>query len=246
MGEFDPDIMQRIIEKGDTLLFRNNYFVPKGSGDWKRSNAVIDSLGVRAGVKKAQDGTTLTRRDAINALRNKGFSRSQARLAYQNQKNALRNNGFFGDEMRQAARRNIVESAHPRAIEETPNIEPMPTVPQINMPSNKLIASDPGIAPITRSGRPDVITFSGQSFGEAFNNARKMGLSEFAWQGGEYDRYHTGLENKSFIEGVRDKNEQRVEARDNMIQSAVTQAKTAPKWWQRLGNAFMAGTLVNE
>lgn len=48
------------------------------------------------------------------------------------------------------------------------------------------------------------------------------------------------------MQGVRDKNEQRVEARDNMIQSAVIQAKTAPKWWQRLGNTFMTGTLVNE
>ena len=99
MGEFDPDIMQRTVEKGDTLLFRGNYFVPKGTADWKRSNAVIDSLGVRADVKKAQkkqmggeitphisveydddqsDGPVLTRRQSreISGL-NKGFNRSQ-------------------------------------------------------------------------------------------------------------------------------------------------------------------------
>jgi len=62
MGEFDPDIMQRIIENGDTTLFRGNYFVPKGGIDWKKSNAVIDSLGVRAGVKKKEMGGTLPKK----------------------------------------------------------------------------------------------------------------------------------------------------------------------------------------
>lgn len=186
-----------------------------------------------------------TRKDAIDAVMDQmGFSRAQARTAYINQKNALRGQGLRGKELRQHARYNMIDTAYPRAEENESTIEAIPTGPKINMPSHTLVAKSAGIIPIERSGRPDILTFGG-SFDEAFNNARKMGLSEFAWQGGEYDRYHTRLD-KSFTEGVRDKNQQRINARDNMVQSAIVQAKTAPKWYQRLGNAFMAGTLVNE
>lgn len=127
------------------------------------------------GVVKAESGISM--RQVRQAIRDNGL---QGHNAYANMKLGLRKQGLRGRELRQAARRNIVESAYPRAVEEAPIIEALPTNSQLNMMPNKLVARDPGIAPITRSGRPDVITFSGQSFGEAFNNARKMGLSEFA------------------------------------------------------------------
>ena len=189
MGEFDPDIMQRIIERGDTLLFRGNYFVPKGSNDWKRSNAVIDSLGVRAGVKKAQDGATLTRRDAINALRNKGFSRSQARLAYQNQKNTLRNNGFSGDEMRQAARRNIV--GQPTTVSRlipasraSINIG----VPQTYSPeAMSTRQEDNYMRLMTQRARAMANAEAATNFGDAFSIARNAGLQNFRWNGRDFN-----------------------------------------------------------
>lgn len=60
-------------------------------------------------VELAQDGTKISRRDAINqAMQNQGYTRAQARQAYNNQLDALKNQGFSGREMRQAARQNIV------------------------------------------------------------------------------------------------------------------------------------------
>lgn len=88
-----------------TKKFKNGGFIEC----LRHGNKIADC---KCGDKiKAQNGTDLSRRDVINALRDSGFSRSQARRAYQNQKYALTKNGFSGDEMRQAARRNIMNSA---------------------------------------------------------------------------------------------------------------------------------------
>jgi len=121
-----------------------------------------------------------TRRDAIDSVMDQmGFSRQQARYAYRNQKAALRDQGFRGNEMRQNARYNMIDTAYPRATEEISRIEPLSAGPKINMPSNTLVANNTGFAPVKISGRPDILTFSNQSFDSAFANARKMGLSEF-------------------------------------------------------------------
>lgn len=132
-------------------------------------------------IEKAQDGATLTRRDAINVLRNKGFSRSQARLAYQNQKNALRNQGFSGNEMRQAARRNVM------------GISAQPVVHKIPVESAIVNVSTPLYKPEVMSTRQEsdyghlmskranamAMAEGATRFGDAFNIARKNGLQTF-------------------------------------------------------------------
>lgn len=167
-----------------------------------------------------------TRRDAIDSVMDQmGFSRQQARYAYRNQKAALRDQGFRGNEMRQNARYNMIDTAYPRATEEISRIEPLSAVPQVNMPSNTLVANNAGLAPIKRSGRPDVVTFSNQSFDSAFANARKMGLSEFAWQDGQYDRYSTKLD----PEEQSSAQQQEYEYNQQLVENAVNSPKLRDK-----------------
>lgn len=162
-----------------------------------------------------------SRKEAIDAATDQlGFTRAQARMAYRNQKNALRNQGYFGNEMRQAARYNMIDTAYPRATEEISRIEPLSAGPQINMPSNTLVANNPGLAPVRRSGRPDVLTFSNQNFDSAFANARKMGLSEFAWQGGQYDKYSTNLKPEEQSSAQKQESDYNQELVENAVNSS--------------------------
>lgn len=140
-------------------------------------------------IEKAQDGTTLTRRDAINTLRNKGFSRSQARLAYQNQKNALRNNGFSGDEMRQAARRNIV--GYPTTVSRlipASQASINTGVPQTYSPvAMSTRQEDDYMRLMTQRARAMANAEAATNFGDAFSIARNAGLQNFRWNGRDFN-----------------------------------------------------------
>lgn len=128
-----------------------------------------------------------SRKDAIDAATDQlGLTRAQARLGYKNQKNALRNQGYSGNEMRQAARYNIIDQAYPRAkgpelpvLDENIEIDDTPIeindsfVPLKNEPINI----------------EKIDTFGG-SFDSAFGAARRSGLDEFTWNG---KRYNTKL-----------------------------------------------------
>lgn len=117
-----------------------------------------------------------SRKDAIDAATDQlGLTRAQARLGYKNQKNALRNQGYSGNEMRQAARYNIIDQAYPRAkgpelpvLDENIEIDDTPIeindsfVPLKNEPINI----------------EKIDTFGG-SFDSAFGAARRSGLDEF-------------------------------------------------------------------
>lgn len=129
----------------------------------------------------------VSRGEAIKAAMDGGLTRSQARLAYRNQKNAMASNGFTGNEMKQHARWNMIDSVYPRAIEPVQRPEPIPTVSSISTP-NAIAAPDAGIdtSRPASSTRPELLTFTNQNFDSAFGNARKMGLSEFGWNGGRY------------------------------------------------------------
>lgn len=159
------------------------------TADWKRSNAVIDSLGVKAGVKKAQDGAALTRRDVINTLRNKGFSRSQAKREYQTQKNALRNNGFSGDEMRQIVRRNIV--GQPTTVSRlipASQASINTGVPQTYSPvAMSTRQEDNYMRLMTQRARAMANAEAATNFGDAFNIARSAGLQTFRWNGRDFN-----------------------------------------------------------
>lgn len=128
-----------------------------------------------------------SRKEAIDAATDQlGFTRAQARTAYRNQKNALRNQGYSGNEMRQAARYNLIDQAYPRAkgpelpvLDENIEIDDTPVeindsfVPLENEPINV----------------KKIDTFGG-SFNSAFGAARRSGLDEFTWNG---KRYNTKL-----------------------------------------------------
>lgn len=133
----------------------------------------------------------VSRGEAMKAAMDSGLTRSQARLAYRNQKNAMSSNGFTGNEMKQHARWNMIDSVYPRATESVQRPEPIPTVSSISTP-NAIAAPDAGInTSRPNSSRPELLTFTNQNFDSAFGNARKMGLSEFGWNG---DRYTTELD----------------------------------------------------
>ena len=166
-----------------------------------------------------------SRKDAIDAARQLGFEGSDARKAYRDSKKIARQLGFRGNNLRQVARYNLIDTAYPRATEEISRIEPLSAGPQINMPSNTLVANNAGFAPIKRSGRPDVVTFSNQSFDSAFANARKMGLSEFAWQDGQYDRYSTKLD----PEEQSSAQQQEYEYNQQLVENAVNSPKLRDK-----------------
>lgn len=87
---------------------------------------------------KKQEGGKLSRKDAIDkAQRNKGYSKKQARFAYQNAKLALRNQGLRGSELRQAAR---------KSISEQPRIE-LPEVSKLNTSATPITWSN-AVAPV--------------------------------------------------------------------------------------------------
>jgi hypothetical protein len=75
------------------------------------SKAMVEQANAKK-IEKAETGRVLgsdqyrhvSRGEAIKAAMDGGLIRSQARLAYRNQKNAMSSNGFTGNEMKQHAR----------------------------------------------------------------------------------------------------------------------------------------------
>ena len=142
-----------------TKKFKNGGFIDclRNGGSVSKCKCGCDKIA------KVQDGRVLgseqykhaTRKDAIDAAMNQmGFSKQQARLAYRDQKNALRNAGFRGNEMRQHARYNIIDTAYPRAVEEPINtVERVAPLQRMTTVTGGLSSSDPGI--IRKTIAPD-------------------------------------------------------------------------------------------
>lgn len=127
------------------------------------------------GVIKAQDGISM--REVRQAIRDNGLVGSGA---YTNMKNALRNAGLRGKELRQTARRNVVSSAYPVAVEDT-------TVPQLPVLDDVVIDDEPMIinesfSPM-QSSQPTIQKMDrfGGNFNSAFAAARRSGLDKFYW-----------------------------------------------------------------
>ena len=59
-------------------------------------------------------GTTNRKRNVFDFVQRNGLSKSQTRLAYQNQLNGLRNQGLRGSELRQAALNNMTNAFLPK------------------------------------------------------------------------------------------------------------------------------------
>ena len=131
-------------------------------------------------AEKMQDGSKLTRRQALDAgMTNQGYSRSQARLALSNAMNTGRNLGLRGKELHQWARQGVA------AIPEAPDTN---TFLDVTLPDEELTV------PVGRfSFTKDLINptvelmQNPQTFAQAFASARKKGLDEFTWRGKNYN-----------------------------------------------------------
>lgn len=171
----------------------------------------IKDCGCGDKINKKQPGGSITRKAAMDAATDKmGMNKSQARLAYQNQKNALRNAGYSGSELRQAARRNMIKSAYQNNIsninigltpynsEITPvsKVSKLQTVPKL---SDNIVVEDTPIEvndDLFQNLDSSVPTIGLRGdFNSAFAQARKRGLSSFSWDNpnAKYDRYSTKL-----------------------------------------------------
>lgn len=155
--------------------FNNGGFI-----DCLRNGGTVSKCKCGKRIGMQQDGGRITRKDALEtAMDQMGYSRSQARRAYQNQKNALRNQGFRGAEMRQAARANMMNS-------QTPGATPMPPLPTLYDNIDIEIADDPILNndeffTSLDSSIPTVqkIDRFGGNFNSAFAAARRSGLDKF-------------------------------------------------------------------
>lgn len=122
---------------------------------------------------KLQNGGQLTRRQAFEeAQKNKGYTKSQARLAYRNARNA----GLD----KQSALAAIIGQPQETEVAERPTL-----IKNITAPIDKLTTQSEII-----SARPtpnyDNVDFGAFNFNDAFGRASKAGLNEFTWNGKRY------------------------------------------------------------
>lgn len=154
--------------------FSNGGFI-----DCLRNGGTVSKCKCGKRIDMQQDGGRITRKGALEtAMDQMGYSRSQARLAYQNQKNALRNQGLRGAEMRQAARANMMNSQTPG---NTP--PPLPTLydnVDIEIEDAPIVINDNPFTSLD-SSIPTVqkIDRFGGDFNSAFAAARRSGLDKF-------------------------------------------------------------------
>lgn len=152
----------------------------------------IQDCGCGKKIEKAEDGRVLgsdqypnvSRKEAIDAAMDMGFSRKQARNAYRNQLRGLSSiNGLSGKELRQNARWNIIDTAYPRAIEAvTPNIPQLPVLDDITIDETPIEFNDTFVPIDNKVNVRKIDTFGG-SFNSAFGAARRGELDKFYYNG---------------------------------------------------------------
>ena len=159
----------------------------KGKKMCCKKKEIVQGGMVNKVIEKAQDGSKLTRRQALDAgMTNQGYDRQQARLALANAMNTGRNLGMRGRELRQWARQGVAAIPKAPQIDITAGID-IPEPESITVPVGKFVFDQQSLNPIT-------VNPIEQTFAQAFSGARKGGLSEFTWNG---KRYNTKLaENK--------------------------------------------------
>lgn len=131
-------------------------------------------------IEKAQDGSKLTRRQALDyGMTNQGYSRSHARTALANAMNTGRELGMRGKELRQWARRGVA------AIPDAPDIDIFSDIvvpeKELTVPVERFIFTKDQLNPTVE------LMQNPQTFAQAFASARKEGLDEFTWRGNKYN-----------------------------------------------------------
>lgn len=155
----------------------------KGKKMCCKKKEIVQGGMVNKVIEKAQDGSKLTRRQALDAgMTNKGYDRSQARIALANAMNTGRNLGMRGKELRQWARQGVA------AIPEAPEAPDINTFSDITLPEEELTAPVGRFIFTKAQLNPIVEPMQNpQTFAQAFANARKNGLEEFTWRGKRYN-----------------------------------------------------------
>lgn len=136
-------------------------------------------------TKKKQEGGEISRKDALEMLRTTGSSNKESRREYRNAKREARQSGLRGDEIRNAARSAIMTRGVNRILPALDEVviedEPLvleDTFANLEVPTSLGITIAEPVKPVT--------------FKEAFAAARKLGQTEFEWNG---KRYNTRLSN---------------------------------------------------
>ncbi len=131
-------------------------------------------------TKKNQEGGEISRQDALTMLRTTGSSNSESRKEYRDAKREARQYGSRGKEMRNAARSAVMARGVNRIL---------PALDEIVIEDEPLVLEDtfanlevPTSLGITIAEPTKPITFK-----EAFAAARKLGQSEFEWNGKRYN-----------------------------------------------------------
>lgn len=152
----------------------------KGKKMCCKKKEIVQGGMVNKVIEKAQDGSKLTRRQALDAgMTNKGYDRSQARIALANAMNTGRDLGMRGKELRQWARQVIA------AIPEAPDID---AFSDIAIPDEAPVAPEGRFIFTKAQLNPTIEPMQNpQTFAQAFANARKNGLEEFTWRGKRYN-----------------------------------------------------------
>lgn len=204
---WSPDSNPSFIQR---LWFGNQTASPETINNWNqlienhKNDLVMDK------TKQLQEGGRLKRKDMFNqASANRGFTKQQARLAYNNARRA----GLSRDAATQAV------IGQPTIEETTATIERPTLINEVSAPVGQAVASQETI-----SARPtrnyDNVDFGSFNFGDAFNKARRYGLNEFTWNG---NRYTTNFAIPAL--GPDGKN---YSIADTLLQNGNI---SAPDWW---------------
>ena len=170
--------------KGDIDTTYNSWNGSKvGKKFIENMNGALEGVAPERPVKE-QEGGELSRRQALDlGMKNKGFTRSQARIALANAKNTLRNNGVRGREMRRLAREWVAGESPVQQREPIQDISVFNPLTTNNI-DNRAIRIKNQSPVNTRSsilGR-----LSSMSFNDAFANARRAGVGVFNWRNKPY------------------------------------------------------------
>lgn len=225
-------------------------------------------------IRKGQDGipevneTTspkYTRREAINAGRSMGLTRQQSRNAYNNMMYQTMKDGISAKDARRITRNNMIQSAGQSARRnlEKATTQSTPQLNQVDLTSLNDNYQIKDVAPNVDNYNIDNLEIEtsiptpdrfGGSFDNAFGMGRKLGLDKFyyngpdkkaGWYTTELDTNSTNSNNGGFVSGVREQNQQRSSVNQDVVSTAVNDAISAPKWYQKLGKAFRAGVIAN-
>ena len=125
-----------------------------------------------------QPGGKISRKDALTILRTTGSSNSESRKEYRDAKRDARESGLKGKEMRNAARNAVMVRGTDRLLPVLDEIEIEETPVLFNNPFASIEVPNLSIDPIEKPvvTPNDVI---GNSFKEAFLEARRRGLKDF-------------------------------------------------------------------